>query len=172
MCCSLVGGGTASALEIQRACCEACTRFLKGMKGVPAEAWEIAGLWYDVLQRLETDRGSLVGRVDWITKEYLLNQLGPQPSYPELKKVDLRYHELHAEGYFSQLQAAGATVAVVHPEEIDRARRIGPPNSPAARRARFIREHSGAEPLVVSWNRLLVGRPPRVQEVRFGMREE
>lgn len=168
----LVGGGTASALEIQRACCEACTRFLKGMKGVPAEAWEIAGLWYDVLQRLETDRGSLVGRVDWITKEYLLNQLGPQPSYPELKKVDLRYHELHAEGYFSQLQAAGATVAVVHPEEIDRARRIGPPNSPAARRARFIREHSGAEPLVVSWNRLLVGRPPRVQEVRFGMREE
>src|SRR5207249_2326986 len=89
--------------------------------------------WGDVLDRLETEPESLIGRVDWITKRMLLDTCAAGAPWAVRKKIDLRYHELSPEGYFQRLCAAGVAHRVLPEAEIEAARR-GPPG---LRRARF-----------------------------------
>jgi proteasome accessory factor A len=102
-----------------------------------------------------------VGRLDWPTKLYLLEQAADAP-LEQRKKIDIRYHELSAEGYFQQLSAAGVARCVVSDEEIDRAKRNPPSDTPAAKRGRYIREFSGGgDPLEVDWRELVIGSKPK-----------
>jgi proteasome accessory factor A len=165
------GGRRMTALEIQRWYLEACRRFVAGRDDAPEEAHEVLRLWADVLDRLETDRESLVGRLDWVTKQYLLEKAGFGLPYAARKKIDLRYHELSAEGYHARLRAAGQVRALVGEEEVEQATRFPPASSPALRRAWYIREFSGTDTLLkVSWRVIEVIRNGKT-ETKIDLRE-
>jgi len=55
-------------------------------------------IWSDTLKALATDPEELVGRVDWITKRWLLRQFCQQENiawnHPWLKSQDLEYHQV------------------------------------------------------------------------------
>jgi proteasome accessory factor A len=154
---ALRGGRRMTALEIQRWYFDACRRFVECTANPPEEAHEVLRRWADVLDRLERDRSSLVGRLDWVTKQFLLDEAGADLPYAARKKIDLRYHELSPGGYFSRLEAAGQTTTVATTDEVAQAMRLPPSSSPALRRARYIREFSGSNTVLrVGWRFLEV----------------
>jgi proteasome accessory factor A len=100
----------------------------------------------------------LIGAVDWYTKKYLLDQAGDDCSWAERKKIDIRYHELSPEGYFSRLRHAGLVADVVDERFIERATRTPPSNSPATMRGHYIREFGGgAERMLANWKAITLG---------------
>jgi Pup amidohydrolase len=154
---ALEDGRRLTALEIQRWYLNACRRFVDRTASAPQEARDLVQRWQDVLDRLEGNRASLIGRLDWVTKKFLLDQAGQSLPWAARKKIDLRYHELSTAGYYSKLRAAGRTASVLTEAEIDAAMRLPPSSSPALQRVRYIREFSGDSTLLrVSWRFLEV----------------
>ena len=149
-------GTRCTALELQRWYLAAARRWLSE-KPWHEEAHEVVELWEQTLDQLEDDREQAVGRIDWVTKLYLLAQAGADASDEARKKIDLKYHQLGPEGYYAQLEACGACAELVTAAEIDRATRTPPPGSPAAVRGRFIREYAG-EWMAVNWDFVLLRR--------------
>jgi proteasome accessory factor A len=151
--------GPCTALQLQRFYCSACRRFLSRQENAPVEAWQVLRLWEQTLDALEIEPQSLVGTLDWVTKKYLLENAPQHASWPSLKKIDLKYHELSAEGYHRLLTEQMENASVVTAEEIDRAMRLPPINTPASMRGRLIREFlDGEEPLAVNWRMVRLGR--------------
>jgi len=98
-----------------------------------------------------------LGRIDWLGKRWMLDQLGPRATYAARKKVDLRYHELSSEGYWRRIPSSSRYL-LVDPAEIASRRRSPPPDSPAAHRAWWIREFAdSSDPVSVDWHRGTVG---------------
>ncbi len=152
-----VSGGRMTALEIQRWYLAACRRFVESVPDAPGEAHEVLRLWADVLDKLELDRAALVGRLDWVTKQFLLDEAGADLPQAARKKIDLRYHELSPEGYFARLRSAGLVSSLLSEAEVEQAMRMPPTSSPAWKRARYIREFSGGGALLsVGWRFLTV----------------
>ena len=154
---ALRGGRRATALEIQWFYLRACEQFLSRRPHAPADARDVLRRWADVLERLETDPQSLVGRLDWVSKKFLLDRCAADAPWEVRKKIDLRYHELSPDGYFRQLCSAGVVKQVVAESEVDAARQDPPADSPAAERGRQIRRHAGSDRLKVSWERVTLG---------------
>jgi Pup amidohydrolase len=125
---------------------------------------------------LDDPLAMLVGRLDWVTKRFLLAEAGRGAPWEARKKIDLRYHELSASGYFAQLAEAGQAVRIVTEEELERAVRNPPSGTPASARGRYIREFAeGSLPLRVNWNSIIIGRGLKAKIVdlaRFGGDEE
>ncbi|MHB8866522.1 MAG: proteasome accessory factor PafA2 family protein, partial [Pirellulaceae bacterium] len=161
----LDGGQRVTALQLQRVYLEACQTFLRRRPEASAEAHEVVGAWEEVLDALEQLQlsgevpQSLIGTVDWVTKKHLLEEAGQDASWEALKKIDLCYHELSPLGYFQMLQAAGLAATLASPQELERAMRTAPANSPATMRGHYIREFSSdTEELSVNWKRVVIGR--------------
>lgn len=166
-----------SALEVQRWYYEACLRFVEDQApaDVPDEAVEVLARWQDVLDLLDeyAETGQrpreLVGVLDWATKLFLLEETSSN-ALSVRKKIDLRYHELSDEGYFAILAASGIAQKLLDEEEINRAMRLPPPESPATVRGHYIREFSGAgEKLAVNWKLIRVshGDDKTVRLIRY-----
>ncbi|WP_254510335.1 proteasome accessory factor PafA2 family protein [Anatilimnocola floriformis] len=154
----LTSGGNCTALELQRSYLEACRAFLHQHGNPPNEAWQILGLWEETLDTLEHDPSELVGSLDWITKQFLLEKAGQSAAWEVRKKIDLRYHELSDEGYFDRLQSTGIPAAILGPAEVEYATRNPPSGTPATVRGRYIREFAGGdEMIVVNWRRIYLG---------------
>jgi proteasome accessory factor A len=160
----LCGGQRATALEIQRFYYAACRAFLGQQREVPHEAWEVLDLWKRTLDGLEelAEEGQpppqLIGSLDWVTKKYLLDRAAVDAAWSERKKIDIRYHELSPDGYFEMLNAAGGAATIVEGDELDRAMRTAPPDSPATTRGHYIREFAhGDLPLTVNWKYVSLG---------------
>jgi proteasome accessory factor A len=66
--------------------------------GRDSETDALLAIWEDALNALVTDPDLLVGKVDWITKRWLLRQFAEQEkiswSHPWLKSQDLEYHQI------------------------------------------------------------------------------
>ncbi|GIW91418.1 MAG: hypothetical protein KatS3mg109_1850 [Pirellulaceae bacterium] len=164
-------GQTVTALDVQWHYYEACRKYVAANVDASPEAQRLLDRWHEVLRMLadyqqRASRGEklaqaarpLVGVLDWPTKLYLLDQLGPTASWLEKKKIDIRYHELSEEGYYQRLAACGLVRRLVSDAELDRAMRVPPPDSPATRRGHLIREFSeGDEPLRVHWRCVILG---------------
>jgi Pup amidohydrolase len=174
----LADGRPVTALELQRFYLEACRRYLDRHPETTAEALDVLQRWEEALeslveykQQMEDRRETsppqrLVGVLDWVTKYCLLQKLGPDATWAQKKKLDIRYHELSAEGYFQQLQAAGITTRLVTEEELDRARRLAPPESPATMRGHYIREFADSDEIVgVNWRCVVLGRGLRGKHI-------
>lgn len=150
-------GRKLTALQVQRFYLLACRRFVAGRCDPGDEALDVLDRWEDVLDRLDEDRESLVGRVDWVTKKFLLDRAADLPADAR-KKIDLRYHEISPQGYFEQLQQTGLVRTLVDEEERDRAMRNAPSSTPAAVRGRYIREFAdGGVALTVDWQQIQLG---------------
>jgi proteasome accessory factor A len=155
----LADGRKMTALEIQRFYLEACRRYLQSAEDDTPEAWEILSLWEETLAALEHDRGSLVGKIDWITKWELLQRAGDGAEVAVRRKIDLRYHELSDEGYFALLEKRGLAPAIHDDEEVQLAIRTPPRRSPAAARSYYIRKfgnNSGVW-ICAGWHAVVVG---------------
>ncbi len=160
----LRNGKSVSALDIQRYYLERCTRFLEAASDAPAEAWEVLQMWANTLESLQAISNgsesveSLLGSVDWITKKYLLDNAADDSSWLERKKIDICYHELSPDGYHQLLQDAACVPAWLTTDEVERAVRTPPPNSPATTRAQYIREFAcSGTPVTANWKIVTLG---------------
>jgi Pup amidohydrolase len=153
----LVDGRRWTALEIQRFYLNACKDFVARTCPGHGEAETVLRLWEEMLDGLERDPRQTFGKIDWVTKRSLLEELGPDAPIEARRKIDLRYHELTKEGYYLRLEAASIAPTLVEPEEVLAAIQVPPQGTPAAIRGRLIRESQGNVPLRAGWNAVIIG---------------
>jgi len=159
-------GSSATALALQRFYCERAATWVEQV-AAPLEAHRLVRLWRDTLDQLEADPEALVGQLDWVTKRALVARAATDDPDAD-KKIDLRYHELGPEGYFTWLQDAGLTTRLVTDEAIEAAIRTPPDDTPAHQRGDLVRALSTSQtPSRVGWNRVKVGRGLRGQVIRL-----
>lgn len=163
----LKNGSRVTGLAIQRRYLAACEHYIETERPDDAEAQHILELWRDVLDSLESDPDRLIGRVDWVTKRFLLHEAGESLSVAARQKIDARYHELSDDGYFRQFEATGLHCRVLTDEEIEAAMRLPPEGTPATTRARLIREFAG-KGLTVGWRKMSNGMTFDVPETASG----
>lgn len=159
-------GGDMTALEMQRWYLNRAREYCASSSVVALETHRILELWGQALDALAEDPGTLVGRIDWVTKRLLLEQCvhdGPETR----KKIDLRYHEID-DGYFRQLEAEGAATSIVDARAVKRAMQVPPDRSPAAIRGRLIAElANSATTSSVDWDRVRIGGVLRGKVIRL-----
>jgi len=110
--------------------------------GRDPETDALLALWDRTLGALATDPGSLVGTVDWVSKQFLLNafceQEGLDWNAPWLKSQDLEFHQINPS------RSLGLALAnndgFWEPVDLERAKREPPVNSRAQARSRLMRE--------------------------------
>lgn len=161
-----------TALELQRLYLDACRRFLQRRPYAPEEAFDVLRRWEETLEHLVEYKlvgdppDDLIGNLDWITKKSLIDQAGG--TWPEKKKIDIRYHELSEAGYHYLLSQAGTGEEIVTEQEIERAMRNPPPDSPATTRGRYIREfaQTGAA-IAANWKQVWLGSGMRRKVIRL-----
>jgi proteasome accessory factor A len=155
----LADGTGRTALELQRFYLERAKAFVQASEVVAMEATQIVGLWERALDALQTDPGLLVGRLDWVTKRFLIEKAGADAEHAAQKKIDLRYHEL-AGGWARALEAEGVMTPVVSPAEVARAMQVPPEDTPALARGRLVAELADSDTTVdIDWDRVRIGRP-------------
>ncbi len=151
------GGAPMTALEIQRWYLERAKKFLAESTVASIEAREIVRLWGEALDGLEHNPASMIGRIDWVTKRYLIEGSGTSLSDEAKKKIDLKYHELGV-GYFAEMEKSGAAPVLVNSDETARAIENPPKETPARTRGTLVRELAGSGARVtVSWDSIRIG---------------
>ena len=153
----LANGEPMTAIQIQNWYLQKAKEFLKE-KTVGIEDHEVVRLWEEVLKTLSHDPEKLIGRIDWVTKKYLLQTSGEGLDYWDLKKIDLKYHELGT-GYFDQLQENKMTLDIFTDDDVETA--VYEPSSPnrVKIRSRLIRSIAFSDkPMTISWSQAKIGR--------------
>lgn len=162
------GGERLTALQVQRRYWERARELVHGSRTLSIEAKALVELWGRTLDALEHDPASQVGRVDWVTKRFLLETAGQGEPWPVRKTIDLRLHELGPAGYLRELEASGLAPRVVSEAEVRAAMREPPHDSPARHRGRIIRELRDQDAEVkVYWDRVRVGGRLRGRIIRL-----
>jgi hypothetical protein len=157
-----------TALQVQRRYWERARKLVRGSATPSLEAAELVELWGRTLDGLERDPASQVGRVDWVTKRFLLDTAGTGEPWAVRKAIDLKLHQLGPRGYLSELEQSGLAPRLVSTEEVETAIREPPAGSPAQRRSRLIRElHDQGVAVKVYWDRIRVGGPLRGKVIRL-----
>lgn len=164
-----------TALELQRWYLQRLKKHLESRSDVPGEAWDIIDKWQTTLNQLTvklSDQDSipkmLVGRLDWISKLWLIMQLDPNTSWAVRKKIDIRYHELSDQGYHRKLAELIEIAPVARADELAAARRSPPSHASARRRGNLIREFSAGEcELQVEWRQATYCVEGKRYHVRF-----
>ena len=121
-------GGTISGLDIQR---EYVHQARIVLTNIDEETDWILQEWEHVINQLEQDPLQLVGKIDWITKRWLLDSFVQDERIgwddPWLASLDLEYHNLDPErGLFFGLEADRRTTTISQEHEIHEAMKHGP----------------------------------------------
>jgi proteasome accessory factor A len=150
--------GPMSAIEIQKYYLERATAFARQSSTASIEAKDVIELWEKVLHALERrEMASLVGRLDWVTKRYLLEACSGERDPDLLKTIDLRYHEL-SDGYAARLERSGTARTLLDRDDVERAMRNPPEGTPAFTRGRFIGALAPSlAPVRISWDSARIG---------------
>jgi proteasome accessory factor A len=124
----LKSGRRLSALELQEYYCEAARRELAGSD---EESDWLLNEWSDAIRLLAQDRPQLVGKLDWVTKQWLLETFMSEERLgwddPWLASLDLEYHNVDPEqGLYLGLEADGRAWRMTTDEVIEEAVRNGP----------------------------------------------
>jgi hypothetical protein len=167
--------GEMSAIDLQKAYLKAAESFVASTPATQrGEAPRVLARWRQLLESVSAfrndanDTAAAIGRVDWLTKRWMIDRLGKNADWMIRKKIDLRYHELSRDGYFFQLKAARPDLALVNAEQIQRRRRSPPPCTPAARRGWLIREFANSEETMQSdWSFAIIGNGKNRKRVEF-----
>jgi len=164
-------GRMATAIEIQRTYLEQAQAYFRFYEP-SVEEQEIMQLWARALDALEQDPMSLFGKVDWVTKKYLMDRyldkaglgwehdLRGQPAYYELLRMDIQYHNLSPDdGLFYRL-LRGRLDTLIPNEEIHQAQGTPPPYTRAKVRGDVIAaaRRIGVSVEVGKWDQLEIGR--------------
>jgi hypothetical protein len=167
--------GDMSALDIQKSYLTAAEAFVDEVPAAQqGEAPLVLMRWRELLnaavayRKDAADFTDALGKIDWLTKRAMIDQMGPDSEWTDRKKIDLRYHELSSDGYFKKIAATLPGIQLVDAPEVERRRRSPPSNSPAARRGWLIREFAGSEEqLLCDWGFALVGHGNQQRRVQF-----
>ncbi len=124
----LKNGRTIGAVDLQTQYYEAARRTLSGRD---EESNWVLKEWSETLRQLEQDRGQLVGKLDWVTKRWLLETFMQEERIgwgdPWLASLDLEYHNVDPElGLYLGLEAEGKAWRLTTDEMIDAAIKNGP----------------------------------------------
>src|SRR6266496_2746922 len=138
--CVVLGDGKmADALELLERYRQKVKQLFRGRD---AETDALLKLWEQVQQALATDPTSLVGIVDWVSKEYLLRKFcereGIEWGDPWLEAQDLEYHQIDPDRSLGLALANGD--GLWSPSRLAQARFDPPANSRAHARSRLMRE--------------------------------
>lgn len=150
-------GEAMTALQLQRWYHARAVEYVAGGAVASLEARELVRLWGEALEGLENDPASMIGRLDWVTKRFLIEGSPVELSTAAKKKIDLKYHELGS-GYLAEMERRGAAPALVGEDEIAHAVEHPPQETPARARGLLIRELAGSGARVtVSWDSIRIG---------------
>ena len=139
----LLSGREWSALDVQRHLVDCAARF-HDVNGFPDEEHLAFTMWRRFVEGLESDRSSLAGEVDWITKHEMVeaycSRHGLGLSDPRVQMLDLQYHDLDARrGLYWRARARGVARGIVGDDEIAAAVSDPPATTRARLRGEFIR---------------------------------
>jgi proteasome accessory factor A len=113
------------------------------LRGRDDETDLLLSVWGDTLHALATDPEQLVGKIDWITKRWLLRQFCQEEnipwSHPWLKSQDLEYHQIDPARSLGLALACNPIGWEIPPKEITQAASQAPGNTRAAVRAQAMR---------------------------------
>src|SRR5574340_608763 len=114
--------------------------------GDPDADW-ILREWQDALHLLSHDRGQLVGKLDWVTKQWLLETFVREEHLawddPWLTSLDLEYHNMNPDrGLFLGLEAEGKTWRMTTERDIAEAMEAGPSDTRGGLRGLCVRRFS------------------------------
>ncbi len=137
----LKNGKTVTALDIQEQYYRAAEQYLTG---TDTETDWVLREWRQTLELLIKDRAELVGRLDWVTKLWLLETFMREERIgwddPWLASLDLEYHNVNGErGLYLGLEAEGKAWRMTSESNIHSALVAGPADSRAGIRGLCIR---------------------------------
>ena len=121
-------GRTLSGLEIQEQYYAVAQRTLAGSD--PESDWVLRE-WGETLRLLTQDRAQLIGKLDWVTKLWLLETFVREERIgwddPWLASLDLEYHNVNAErGLFLGLEAERKAWRMTTEADVEQALSAGP----------------------------------------------
>jgi proteasome accessory factor A len=167
--------GEMTAIDLQKVYLNAAQNFVEQVPAnMRGDAPVVLERWAELLEAVidfrkdSTKFHHALGRVDWLTKRWMMDNLGDDADWPERKKIDLRYHELSEDGYFNQFIESRPELLLVDDDLIQRRRRSPPAGSPAAKRGWMIREFADSdEGMQAEWTHAMIGRGRRRRRVDF-----
>jgi proteasome accessory factor A len=69
-----------------------------------------------------------------------MDQTGSRDNWAAQKKIDIKYHELSHQGYYHMMVQSLELTPFISPDEMKRAMRLPPLDTPATQRSYWIRE--------------------------------
>jgi Pup amidohydrolase len=122
------GGGTVSGLALQELYWSAADKTLAGSD--EDTDWTLRE-WARTLELLSSDRSQLAGRLDWVTKLWLLETFAREERVgwddPWLASLDLEYHNIDPDrGLFYGLEDEGKVFRLTTDADIEHAMTVGP----------------------------------------------
>ena len=166
----LADGGSTTALEIQASILAAAKRLYKGRD--EETDWVLAE-WRGTLEALGRDPQELIGRLDWVTKKWLLDAFaaaeGLDWENPAdrswLQSQDLEYHNIDpAEGLYLMLEQQGQMERMVAEEDVLRAMVDPPPDTRAYFRGKALQKFS-ASVHSLNWDSIAFAIDSRAQVI-------
>jgi Pup amidohydrolase len=164
----LKNGRTMTALDIQE---QYYLEAEKQLAGSDPEADWILGEWKSTLRSLTGDRGQLVGRLDWVTKLWLLETFVREERLawddPWLASLDLEYHNVNPDrGLYLGLEAEGKAWRMTTDADVDAAMLAGPADTRGGLRGLCIRRFPD-QIKTMQWERIQFsgGLLPRILEM-------
>ncbi len=135
-----------NAIELQRQYASIARHFLTLSPYSSSEALAIIDQWQATLDNLQESEHDvdcqrwLLGRVDWVSKRWLMDQTGSRDNWAAQKKIDIKYHELSHQGYYHMMIQSLDLSPFISLDELKRAMRLPPLDTPATQRSYWIRE--------------------------------
>ncbi|GIX06040.1 MAG: hypothetical protein KatS3mg115_0443 [Candidatus Poribacteria bacterium] len=134
-------GKEIAPLEVQRGYLALAQRHCD--RSDPDVEW-VLGEWELTLDLLARDPYALVGKVDWITKKWLLEMFVEEEGVPWedpwLRSLDLQYHDIDLEeSLFYALQQEGHVTRLIDEKAVQQAVQSPPPDTRAYLRGEIVR---------------------------------
>lgn len=138
-------GSTVSGLDIQEQYFLAAQRSMAGLD--PESDWVLRE-WGETLSHLRQDRSQLIGKLDWITKLWLLETFMREERIgwddPWLASLDLEYHNVNTErGLYLGLEAEGKAWRMTTDADVEQALSAGPEDTRGGLRGLCVRRFPG-----------------------------
>lgn len=138
--------GLVPALDLLHLYWEAAQRRFAGRD---AESDAVLGAWSSALESLATHPEELVGKVDWVTKRWLLTQFmeseGVGWDAPMLRSLDLEFHHVDPERGLGLAVETRGEAWSPEPGDIERATRVAPRDTRAFVRSRVMASMKNAD---------------------------
>jgi proteasome accessory factor PafA2 len=165
----LKDGRALSGLEIQEEYWNVASRSCSGSD--PDADW-VLHEWQDSLRLLKQDRAQLVGKLDWVTKYWLLETFVREERLawddPWLTSLDLEYHNMSPDrGLFLGLEAEGKTWRMTTERDVAQALAAGPSDTRGGLRGLCVRRFA-EQITTMQWERIQFSGGLRARTLEMG----